>query len=94
MHELAHHFAAFRRQIVGIDQYFMTPYGSLPIVYADWTASGRLYAPIEQQMLNVFGPFVGNTHSESNVTGTSMTEAYHFAQRLIKQHVNAASDDV
>ncbi|XSG73493.1 aminotransferase class V-fold PLP-dependent enzyme [Herpetosiphon llansteffanensis] len=94
MHELVRHFAAFRRQIVGIDQHFMTPYGSLPIVYADWTASGRLYAPIEQQMLHVFGPFVGNTHSESNVTGTSMTEAYHFAQRLIKQHVNAASDDV
>jgi len=88
------HFAAFRRQIIGIDQTFWTPYGEKKIVYADWTASGRLYAPIENKISERFGPFVGNTHSESSVTGTTMTRAYHQAQQIIKDHVHAGPEDV
>jgi selenocysteine lyase/cysteine desulfurase len=37
---------------------------------------------------------VGNTHSESSETGISMTHSYHEAQRIIKEHCNAAKDDV
>lgn len=88
------HFDRFRRHIVGIDQRFRSPYGEQSILYVDWTASGRLYAPIEQKLLEAFGPFVGNTHSESNVTGTSMTQAYHHAAEIIKRHVNAGPGDV
>ena len=86
-------FEPFRRNIVGYDQKFRTPYGDQRIVYADWTASGRLYAPIERAMTETFGPFVGNTHSESNITGTSMTQAYHHAHAIIKKHINAGPDD-
>jgi len=53
-----------------------------------------LYAPIEQKISHVFGPFVGNTHTETSVTGTSMTQSYHYAQYIIKDHVNAGSEDV
>ncbi|HSP86581.1 MAG TPA: aminotransferase class V-fold PLP-dependent enzyme, partial [Ignavibacteriaceae bacterium] len=56
--------------------------------------SGRLYEPIEKTMLEKFGPFVGNTHSESSITGTTMTLAYHHAHDVIKKHCNAGSDDV
>lgn len=91
---LEKHFDRFRRHIVGIDQRFRSPYGEQSILYVDWTASGRLYAPIEQKVLEAFGPFVGNTHSESNVTGTSMTQAYHHAAEIIKRHVNAGPGDV
>jgi selenocysteine lyase/cysteine desulfurase len=87
------HFERFRRHIVGHHQRFQTPYGEQAIVYADWTASGRLYAPIERKMLEEFGPFVGNTHSEANITGTSMTLAYRLAHDIIKTHVNAGPDD-
>ena len=86
-------FRRFRANIVGYDQKFRTPYGDQRIVYADWTASGRLYAPIERAMTETFGPYVGNTHSESNVTGTSMTQAYHHAHAIIKQHIHAGPDD-
>ncbi len=72
----------------------MTPYGEQRVVYADWTASGRLYGPIERKMSETFGPFVGNTHSESSVTGSAMTHAYNLAHQLIKKHVNAGPDDV
>jgi len=87
-------FTPFRRGIVGLDQPFDSPCGRQRVVYADWTASGRLYAPIERQLLERFGPFVGNTHSESNTTGTTMTEAYHEAHAILKRHVNAGPRDV
>ena len=56
-------------------------------------ASGRLYAPIEEKIQKVFGPFVGNTHTETNITGTLMTQAYHQAHEIIKRHVNAGPND-
>lgn len=91
--DLARVFDRYRRNIIGIDQTFTTPYGERKLVYADWTASGRLYAPIERALLERFGPFVGNTHSESSVTGSSMTHAYHHAYEIIKRHVNARPED-
>jgi selenocysteine lyase/cysteine desulfurase len=90
---LEQYFEPFRNNIVGYNQRFLSPYGEKRIVYADWTASGRLYEPIERKMLHELGPFVGNTHSETNVTGTSMTHAYHLAHQIIKKHVNAGPDD-
>ncbi len=87
-------FSAFRQNILGIDSRFETPYGEVPLVYADWIASGRLYKPIEEIMCERFGPMVGNTHSESSETGRLMTLAYHLAHRIIKEHVHAHEDDV
>ncbi len=86
-------FKKYRDHIVGADQEFESPEGRHKILYADWIASGRLYRPIEEAMANRFGPFVGNTHSESSVTGVTMTRAYHMAREVIKKHVNAAPSD-
>jgi selenocysteine lyase/cysteine desulfurase len=90
---LEKYFSPFRKNIVGLQQVFKTPYGRKNIVYADWTASGRLYAPIEQKIFKEFGPFVGNTHTETNITSTMMTHAYHQAHEIIKRHVNAGPKD-
>lgn len=92
--DLEDFFAPFRREVIGYDQTFDTPYGKKKLLYADWTASGRLYAPIERQITDVFGPFVANTHTESNITGTVMTQAYEEARRIIKKHVHADEHDV
>ncbi|RLD69084.1 MAG: selenocysteine lyase [Bacteroidetes bacterium] len=94
MESLEKHFEKFRKNIVGSDTTFESPYGTQKIIYADWIASGRLYGPIEDKIKNVFGPFVGNTHSEASETGVAMTHAYHKAQQLIKNHVNANANDV
>ncbi len=94
IYDLENYFGLFRKEIVGINKSFISPYGEKKIIYADWIASGRLYEPIENKMLETFGPFVGNTHSESSVTGTLMTRSYHYAHDIIKKHVNAAKDDV
>ncbi|MDP3944880.1 MAG: aminotransferase class V-fold PLP-dependent enzyme [Lutibacter sp.] len=92
--ELETYFQQFRKDIVGVDQIFESPYGKKKIIYTDWTASGRLYRPIEEKLLNEFGPFVANTHTETSVTGSAMTIAYHKARSIIKNHVNATAEDV
>ena len=90
---LENHFAPFRDNIIGQHQTFDSPNGRRRILYADWTASGRQYKPIEARLLTEFAPFVANTHTETNVCGTSMTLAYHHARHIIKRHVNAAKTD-
>ncbi len=94
MEDLEKYFSKFRKAIVGIDQCYNTPYGRKKIIYCDWIASGRLYRPIEEKMLSVFGPFVANTHTETSETGSTMTWAYHHSHDIIKRHVNAGPDDV
>lgn len=91
---LENYFDRFRNNIIGIDQEFESPYGKKKIIYADWTASGRLYRPIEEKLIRDFGPFVANTHTETTFSGTAMTLAYQQARNLIKKHVNANEDDV
>ncbi|GGZ70974.1 aminotransferase class V-fold PLP-dependent enzyme [Algibacter mikhailovii] len=88
------YFSSFRTNIIGVDQYFEGPYGTKKVIYADWTASGRLYKPIEDKITNEIGPYVANTHTETSITGSVMTHAYHDARHIIKNHVNASSEDV
>jgi selenocysteine lyase/cysteine desulfurase len=88
------YFSSFRKHIIGLHQEFESPYGKKKIIYADWTASGRLYGPIEEKLLKDIGPFVANTHTETSITGSAITLAYHDARAIIKKHVNASKDDV
>ena len=94
MQALETHFDFFRQNTIGFDLEYKSPYGTQKLIYADWIASGRLYKPIEFQIANVIGPYVANTHTETSETGTLMTKAYHYAHKLIKNHVNAGPEDV
>nr|WP_312027277.1 aminotransferase class V-fold PLP-dependent enzyme [Paenibacillus typhae] len=91
---LAAHFTAFREHTIGIRHQITTPFGRKPLIYADWTASGRLYEPIERQIQESFGPYVSNPHTDSNSTGLTMTMAYNEARSIIRQHVHAGPEDV
>ncbi len=89
------HFQKIREGIIGINKEIQCPDGkSRKIVYADWIASGRLYAPIEDRLRTEIMPLVANTHTETSTTGMAMTHAYHTAQEKIKDHVNAGPDDL
>ena len=81
--ELETYFQQFRKHIIGINQDFDSVFGNQKIIYTDWTASGRLYRPIEEKLNNEFGPFVANTHTETTVSGTAMTQAYHKAKHIM-----------
>ena len=72
-----------------------TPYhDAIRIVYADWTASGRMYQPIEDRVLQKVLPYVANTHTDTNYTGSKTTYAYSKARQIIKAHVGANEKDV
>jgi len=91
---LESYFLPFRNNIIGQSLQHEINGQQLDIIYADWTASGRLYQPIENYITNVLGPYVANTHTETNLTGSTMTNAYHDAQHIIKHHVNACENDI
>ena len=91
---LEQHFLPFRQQIIGQDLSHKIGEKDQAIIYADWTASGRLYHPIESYISNTLGPYIANTHTETNLTGSTMTLAYHQAQKEIKHHVNACDNDI
>lgn len=94
MSRLESYFKKFRENIIGYNQTFESPFGTKNIIYADWTASGRMYNPIEEVISKQIAPFVANTHTETNVTGCSMTLAYSKAKGIIKKHVNASDNDI
>ena len=91
---LEKYFAKFRQNLIGQELTHNINGQDKSILYADWTASGRLYQPIEDFVSNQLGPYVANTHTETNLTGSTMTNAYHDAQHVIKAHVNANKNDV
>lgn len=76
-----------RKGIVGISADIRTPFGTKKLLYADWTATGRMYKPIEEKMLREFGPYIGNTHTAATATSRLMTELYREARLTIKRHV-------
>ncbi len=92
--DLEVYFEKYRENIIGHDQKFKSGDAEHQMLYTDWTASGRLYQPIEEIMLNKVAPWVANTHTDTSLSGATMTEAYHVAREIIKKHVNASEDDV
>ena len=80
MSELEEYFKPFREQIIGNDVTFVSPYGTKRVLYAE--------------LLNWFGPYVANTHTETTLTGSLMTRAYRYSHEYIKRHVNAGHNDV
>ncbi|MDB5020643.1 MAG: aminotransferase class V-fold PLP-dependent enzyme [Pedobacter sp.] len=88
------YFARFRDQIIGGDQTFVSPVGLKKILYADWTASGRAYAPIESYLQERILPFAANTHTGSTFTSGLISQAYEESKVIIKQHVHADDQDV
>jgi len=87
-------FTPFRNNILGQDRHIDTKYGRKPLLYADWTAAGRAYIPIEQYLQREILPLFANTHTESTHTAAATTTAYEAAKQTIKTHVNANRDDI
>lgn len=81
-------FEYLRRQIVGCDEAFRTPFGERIMVYCDYTASGRCLLFVENYLQGIQRNYA-NTHTADDITGRSMTQLLHEAEAIIKSAVNA-----
>ena len=81
-----------QRGVIGEGAAIRTPFGERPLVYADYTASGRAYAPIEHFIRDRVLPYYANTHSESSLTGRQTNHLREQARHAIRNSVNAGDD--
>jgi selenocysteine lyase/cysteine desulfurase len=81
-------FEEVRKQIIGRNFTFETPYGRRLLTYADYTASGRSLRFIEQFLIKIQREYA-NTHTEDDITGRNMTTMLHQAEMIIKKAFNA-----
>ena len=79
-----------RQSVIGEGQSITTPFGERPLIYADYTASGRALALVEDYIRDSVLPFYANTHSESAYTGRHTTALREQARASIKRAVNGA----
>jgi len=85
--------AKIRESVIGEGQLIKTSFGQKPLVYADYTASGRSLDFIEQFITSKVLPFYANTHTETSFTGAQSTAFREEARQSIKLAVNAVEDD-
>ncbi len=82
-----------RESVIGDRQGIDTCFGTKPLVYADYTASGRSLSFIEDFISNRVLPFYANTHTDTSFTGAQTTKFREEARTTIRHAVNANSDD-
>lgn len=82
-----------RESVIGENHSIETPFGRKPMVYADYTASGRSLAMIEDYIRQHVLPFYANTHTETSYSGAQTSLLREQARQQIRSSVNARSQD-
>jgi selenocysteine lyase/cysteine desulfurase len=82
-----------RKAVIGQRQPITTPFGDKPLVYADYTASGRSLDFVEDYIREQVLPYYANTHTETSFTGAHSTALREAARRQVRAAVNGSSDD-
>jgi len=79
--------------VIGERVLFEGPFGQVPIVYADFTGSGRFVSTIENWLLRFALPFYSNTHTETSSCGLFTGELREDARNVIRNLAGATDLD-
>jgi len=82
-----------RSGVIGANQSITTVFGEKPLVYADYTASGRALGFIEDAIREQVLPYYANTHTETSLTGARTTAMREEARQVIRASVNGTDSD-
>lgn len=82
-----------QRSVIGQYRPIQTPFGERPLVYADYTASGRSLDFIERAIREQVLPYYANTHTEASLTGAQTTALREAARNEVRRAINADADD-
>jgi selenocysteine lyase/cysteine desulfurase len=83
-----------RAEVIGEDEAIATPFGLRRVTYADYTASGRSVAFIEDFIRETVLPLYANTHTESSGTGSQTSRFREDARRMVREAVGGSDDHV
>lgn len=89
-----HLVETIRDAIIGEDRAIRGPFGMRRVTYADYTASGRSIAFIEDYIRQEVLPLYANTHTETSGTGLQTTQFREEARQIIHRSVGGGDDDV
>jgi selenocysteine lyase/cysteine desulfurase len=92
MADIAPLIDTIRESVIGGNEVVDGPFGPRPVVYADYTASGRSLTFVEDYLRDVVLPLYANTHTESSGTGLQTTRFREDARSIIRECVGAGSD--
>ncbi len=81
-----------RSSVIGRDEAVDGPFGPRPVIYADYTASGRSLSFIEDYIRDAVLPLYANTHTESSGTGLQTTRFREDARQIIRECLGATED--
>ncbi|EPJ55289.1 MAG: aminotransferase, class V family [Osedax symbiont Rs2] len=79
-----------RQSVIGEGMLFDTAFGSKPMIYADYTASGRSLSFLETAISKNVLPFYANTHSETSFTGKQSTKFREQARQAIHRALHTS----
>jgi selenocysteine lyase/cysteine desulfurase len=82
-----------RDAVIGEGTIIETSFGAKPLIYADYTASGRSLTFIEDYIRHQVLPFYANTHTETSFTGAQTTKLREQARQIIHKAVKGNDDD-
>ena len=85
--------ATLRAGLIGESAVMDGPYGPKPLVYADYVASGRALAQVEDFIRDRVLPYYANSHTEASFTGATMTRLREEARGVIAAKCGANHTD-
>lgn len=81
-----------RNSVIGDRIPLITPFGERPLIYADYTASGRALTFIEDIIRHQVLPWYANTHTETSATGRQISAFREQARTAVRKSINAGEE--